>query len=197
MSLTSWLTDYIFTPASITFRDFDKWGSIIAILITFLVSGIWHGANWTFVLWGFLYGCYFIPLILKGKMNKKKDIPISRKLPTFKEFINIAATFLLVMFTFVIFRSDSIGQAFGYYKGLFSSSLLAVPVISEKYNATVTAILIVAMLVVEWLQRDKPHALQINFIKSPVARVGIYYAVIFIILLCGASRVTQFIYFKF
>lgn len=196
MSLTSWLTDYIFTPASIRFRDFDKWGSIMAILVTFLVSGIWHGANWTFVLWGLLYGCYFIPLILKGKMNKKKEIPMSRA-PTFKELANIVGTFLLVMFTFVIFRSDSIGQAFGFYQRLFSVSIFSVPQLDEKYIAISTAVLIIIMLFIEWRQRDKPHALQIDFIKSPGMRVCIYYMVVFAILFFGASKVTQFIYFKF
>jgi len=202
MSLTSWLTDYIFTPASIRFRDFDKLGLIAAILVTFLVSGIWHGANWTFVLWGFLYGCYFIPLILKGKMNKKKDIPINRS-ATFKEWVNMASTFLLVMFTLVIFRSDSINQAFNFYKRLFSKSIFAVPQLNidpqlgEKTDTIITAILIIIMMFIEWRQRDKQHALQIDFVKSPWARLCLYYLVTFSILFFGASKVTQFIYFKF
>ena len=196
MSLTSWLTDYIFTPASIRFRDLDKWGSIMAILVTFLVSGIWHGANWTFVLWGFLYGCYFIPLILRGKMNKKKDIPMNRR-PTFKELLNIIGTFLLVMFTFVIFRSDSLNQAFGFYSRLFSKSIISLPQFDEKLKAIITTFFIIVLMLVEWRQRDKPHALKIEFIKKPVLRIAIYYTIVFCILFFGASKVTQFLYFKF
>ena len=196
MSLTSWLTDYIFTPASIAFRDFEKWGTVMAIMVTFMVSGIWHGANWTFVLWGLLYGCYFIPLILKGKMNKKKVIPMDRR-PTTRELTNMALTFLLVMFTFVIFRSDSVGQAFAFYRQLFSASILSVPKMEERLNALITALLIIVMLVAEWRQRDKQHGLQIDFIKSPAVRVCLYYCVVFAILCFGPSRITQFIYFKF
>jgi alginate O-acetyltransferase complex protein AlgI len=77
ISLTSWLTEYVFTPLSITFRDYDKWGLVMAIMINFTLIGIWHGANWTFVLFGILHGFYYIPLIIKGTLNKKKKIALT------------------------------------------------------------------------------------------------------------------------
>lgn len=61
MSLTSWLTEYVFTPLSIMFRNYGKGGLILAIIINFTLIGIWHGANWTYILFGLLHGCYFIP----------------------------------------------------------------------------------------------------------------------------------------
>ena len=92
MSLTSWLTDYVFTPLSIAFRDYGKWGLTFAIIINFTIIGIWHGPNWTYVLFGFLHGCYFIPLILRGTMNKKNKIAKGKLFPSFRELINMLAT---------------------------------------------------------------------------------------------------------
>ena len=68
ISLTTWLTEYVFTPLSIIFRDFNKLGLVFSILINFTIIGIWHGANWTYILFGFLHGSYFIPLILKQEI---------------------------------------------------------------------------------------------------------------------------------
>ncbi len=120
MSLTSWLTEYVFTPLSIRFRDYGKAGLILAIIINFLIVGIWHGDNWTFVLFGLLHGCYFIPLILKGNMNKRIKPLKGRALPPPKVLLSIVATFLLVMFTNIIFRSDSVSDAVLYFGRMFS-----------------------------------------------------------------------------
>jgi alginate O-acetyltransferase complex protein AlgI len=194
ISLTSWLTDYVFTPLSISFRDWGKAGLILAILINFTIIGIWHGANWTFILFGFLNGCYYIPLILRGTLNKKKKIATDRTLPA---LLNMAGTFILVMFTFIFFRADNLTQAFDYYHRLFSRSLFSAPVIIEKVNTAATLVCIVIMFTAEWLQRDKQHALQIDFIKKFPLRAVIYYGLIFIILTFTATRNTDFIYFKF
>jgi D-alanyl-lipoteichoic acid acyltransferase DltB (MBOAT superfamily) len=196
ISLTSWLTDYVFTPLSIYFRDYGKMGLVLAILINFTVIGIWHGANWTFILFGFLHGCYFIPLILKGTMNKKtalmKNQPIS-----FSILINMLGTFILVAFTFVIFRADSLVQAFEYLHRIFSKSLFSVIPISEKVNMAAAILSIFIMFFVEWLQRDKQHALQIDFLKSFALRALIYFFIIGMILSFSPSKGADFIYFKF
>ena len=201
MSLTSWLTEYIFTPVSIEFRDYGKWGMIIAIMMTFLVSGFWHGANWTFVIWGLLYGCYFIPLILMGKMNKKKEIAANKKLPSFSEFRNILATFLLVMFTDVLFRSESLSLAFRYYRNILN---LRPPLFAAnaypKWFYIMVLLLVMLMFCIEWIQRDKQHALQIQNIRSLSLRWGIYIALFFTALYCIMTSMQQssgFIYVKF
>ena len=124
ISLTSWLTDYLFTPLSISFRDYGKTGLIMAIIINFILVGIWHGANWTFVLFGFLHGCYFIPLILNGTMNKKKKMNVNKAVPSFVEVKNMLSTFTLVSFTLIVFRSDSISAAFGFVTRIFLRSFL-------------------------------------------------------------------------
>jgi alginate O-acetyltransferase complex protein AlgI len=200
MSLTSWLTDYVFTPLSIAFRDLGKTGLILAIVINFTIVGIWHGANWTYVLFGFMHGCYFIPLILSGTLNKKKKIPITRMFPTFREFLNMLGTFLLVMLTLIVFRANSINQAFGYYRDLVSPSLFTVPSLSlfDVHSGKVLVIIffIFLMLTFEWFQREKDFGLQIGFIKSRLLRWGIYYGAI-IAIFVFISKQETFIYAQF
>lgn len=199
MSLTAWLTEYVFTPLSITFRDYDNLGLIMAIVINFTICGIWHGANWTYILFGFLHGCYFIPLILNGTMNKKKVIAKGRMFPTAQETLNVLGTFTVVMLTFVIFRSATLGEAFSIYGKMFSTSLFSVPVTPMgRFELMKVLAFIIPMLVAEWLQREKNHALQLEQTKVPLwGRIAIYYTVAFAILSLGAGGGQAFIYFQF
>ena len=198
ISLTSWLTEYVFTPLNIAFRDYNKLGLILAVLINFTIIGMWHGPNWTYVLFGFLHGCYFIPLILNDTMNKKKKIAKDRLLPSFREFVNVTGTFFLVMLTFILFRSESVSQASNYFKNLFSTSILTFPILATgKLNLLITLFFITVMMVTEWLQRTKEYGLQIDAINNKAYRLLIYYTLIFLIILCGATEENQFIYFKF
>jgi len=192
ISLTSWLTDYVFTPLAIYFRNYGKLGLIFAITINFTLIGLWHGANWTFILFGFLNGCYFIPLILQGGVNKQK-----KNTGSLKVFISTLGTFALVMFTFILFRADSLQQALGYYRRLFSVSLFSGFAITEKVNTITTIAAIALMFWVEWQQRDKQHALQINLTGRPVLRALIYLGLIFFILSFSATKNRDFIYFNF
>ncbi len=198
ISLTSWLTEYVFTPLSIFFRDYVKLGLIGAIVINFTICGIWHGANWTYVLFGFLHGIYFIPLILKGTMNKKKKIAKNQVLPSFKEFINIVSTFTLVMLTMVIFRSESIEKAFEYYQGLFSTSLFSIPMVHLKNNFLgITLLFIFILFCIEWLGRDEQYGIANLFAQKPrVYRWIFYYLIVLVIFVFAASN-QQFIYFQF
>ena len=195
ISLTSWLTEYIFTPASIAFRDLGNAGNIIAILITFLVSGLWHGANWTFVAWGFLHGCYFIPLILMGKMNKKKSIDTAQLLPSFRQSVNMLLTFILVMLTLVMFRADSIQSAMNTYINIFD----IYPVTAFKVDVPLLVFAFV-MLSVEWFHRDRKHGLDIARINNMTLRWTVYVGFVFLILFFivgGEHKNNAFIYMKF
>ncbi len=197
ISLTSWLTEYVFTPLSISFRDLGKLGLILAIVINFTIIGIWHGANWTYVLFGFLHGCYFIPLIIKGTMNKKKKIAKEKPLPSINELTNIIGTFILVMLTLVLFRSDTISQAFQYYSSLLSFSLFSKPIIPDQNYAILTLFFIALMFITEWIQRDKEHGLDIRLVKSAFIRYSIYYALLILTFTLGVPNGNQFIYFQF
>ena len=198
ISLTSWMTDYVFAPLNIAFRDYGNLGLILAILLNFLAVGIWHGANWTFLFYGFIQACLFVPMILRGTLFKKKKFQKDRIWPTFGEFRNMLSTFVLIMFTNVIFRVEKVSQAFEYFKRIISSTLFSIPEITNnRTNAIIALIFIAILLIVEWLQRNREHGLEISKIKPVFLRFSIYYALIFCIIYFGASGNNQFIYFKF
>lgn len=197
ISLTSWLTEYVFTPLSIAFRDYGKLGLIIAIIINFTICGIWHGANWTYVLFGFLHGCYFIPLIINGTMNKKKKIDKDKLVPSFKEFINIFGTFVVVMLTFVLFRANTVQEAFTIISKILSPSILYLPKFYGMLKALITLIFVLIFILTEWNGRNEEYAtasLGINW-KRPL-RYALYYAIIIAIFWFHGEE-EQFIYFQF
>ena len=192
MSLTSWLTEYVFTPLSIFFRDYEKFGVIISIITNFVICGIWHGANWTFVLWGLLHGLYFIPLIIKGTFNKKKKVVKGQMFPTIKQLLNTLGTFMIISLTLVLFRVDTIADGIGYYKHLLTFSNMQSLNIQDSTNKKDTVICIIMLLIIDfWFSRDvKPF--KINSILR-------YFIYIFIGLLLFVSlgQKESFIYFKF
>jgi len=197
ISLTSWLTDYVFTPLSISFRDYGKFGLVLAILLNFVVVGLWHGANWTFIWFGFLHGCYFVPLIIRGTMNKKKKLQPKKILPSFTEFRNILLTFTLVTIANIIFRADSMSHALDFFKHILSKSIFSYPLFTNRISALISLIFSIVLLIVEWLQRDKEHGLQLNNDRLPqLVRWGIYYAIGIVIVWYGGYQET-FIYFQF
>jgi alginate O-acetyltransferase complex protein AlgI len=200
ISLTAWLTEYVFTPLSIFFRDYANLGLILAIVINFTLIGIWHGANWTYILFGFLHGIYYIPLILKGTMNKKKKLA-NITLGNFAELFNMLKTFLLVMLTFVIFRAVSIAQALDIYKHLASRSLVKIPVLSGVSMIYFVSIItyILFMFVMEWRAKTDEHALQHFGIKMPKLLRWLFYALLLLIVYYFSSMVSNqaFIYLQF
>jgi len=113
ISLTSWLTDYVFMPLNVHFRNIEKWGSIIAIIITFFLIGLWHGANWTFALFGLYHGILYIPLMLSGAFFKKSKLKKNiYGMPTFGVSMKMIGTYLLVALGLILFRSADIQEAF-------------------------------------------------------------------------------------
>lgn len=200
ISLTSWLTEYVFTPLSISFRDYGKAGLIMAIIINFVICGIWHGANWTFVLFGLIHGVYFIPLILRGTLFKKVKGTAPGMLPNFKEFGNMLATFALVVFAEISFRADSLSHAWGFYKHLFSLSLFSPPVLSDIMTTGTCSAFILIMLGAEWLQRKKDHALQFGPVLTTFRlyyRTLIVSLLVWAILIWSVTDNKSFIYFQF
>jgi alginate O-acetyltransferase complex protein AlgI len=198
MSLTSWMQDYVFTPLSFVFRKQKKAGLILAIIINFTLVGLWHGANWTFIVFGFLQGCYFIPLILKGTLNKKKVIASDSSVARVKIITNTLGTFILVMLTTIIFRADNLFLAIDYYKRLFDvSTLFSKPITNDGITMIVTLVFILLMFAIEWLQRKKDYVLQITAIKKRPLRIAIYYVLAIVIFIFRANETNQFIYFQF
>lgn len=192
ISLTTWLTDYLFTPLSIRFRDLGKTGLILAIIITFTICGIWHGASWTYVLFGFLHGCYYIPLIIRGTMTKRRKKTQGRALPSFSHLANMVLTFGLVTLAFILFRSDTVSDAVEYCRRILSRSLFARPMIS-------TALLgpLAIFLLIEWIGRNSEYAIErIGAGWNPVGRWAFYFA-LFLIIFFYQGKPAPFIYFQF
>jgi D-alanyl-lipoteichoic acid acyltransferase DltB (MBOAT superfamily) len=162
------------------------------IFIIFIVSGFWHGANWTFIAWGFLNALYFIPLMVRNKNRQFLGTVASGKLvPNMNDLLRMITTFSLTTFAFIFFRSDSVREAMYYIRGL-----LVRPGVSIPDELTITAVItICAMLIIEWIQREKSHGLEIS--RFPRAlRWSIYMPIAFIISIMAGEHVS-FIYFQF
>lgn len=191
ISLTTWFRDYIYIPLG---GSRTTKGKILRnTFVIFLVSGLWHGANWTFVCWGTYHALLFLPLILSGMNRKYTNIVAEgHLLPTLKECFQMGLTFILAAIGWIIFRSETIGQAWEYMVGLCTHW-------GEGYmDATCSPLLLVGiplMLLVEWLTRSRNHGLDIA--NLPIwLRYTSYIAILSMILLfCGTEQ--TFIYFQF
>lgn len=193
ISLTTWFRDYIYIPLGGS--RVGKWKAVRNTMIIFLVSGFWHGANWTFIIWGAFHALLFLPLLL-GKKNRKNlnSVAHGRLLPSFKELMQMSVTFILALFGWIIFRAENIAQAVGYFKGIFDKSLLSFP-IDGFYCGSYIIFIVIAFIIVEWLQREKNHPLEIGNMH-PLVRKIIYF-VLFILILLYTGSIQTFIYFQF
>jgi D-alanyl-lipoteichoic acid acyltransferase DltB (MBOAT superfamily) len=167
ISLTSWFKDYLYIPLGGSRKG--QMRKYINKMIVFLVSGLWHGANWTFIAWGAYHALLFLPLILLGKNRKYKDVVAqNRILPSLKECGQMLLTFFLVVFGWIIFRAESIGQAWAWMGAICSSSLFSMPGLLTSRILLPIAVFLPVMLAVEWLQREQEHALRpISGKKAP------------------------------
>jgi D-alanyl-lipoteichoic acid acyltransferase DltB (MBOAT superfamily) len=200
ISLTSWLTDYIFMPLNVKWRDKGNAGMIWAIIITFVICGLWHGANWTFVVWGAYHGLLFIPLILSGAMFKKTKIEVYKwGFPKWKTLGNMLFTFGLVTLGLIIFRAETLGQGFEYLRRICNESLLEIPDFYRKTFFFPLFIWIPILLIVEWSQRNQQHGLEtLGFHWSRSLRYSMYNILgVIIIYYCLSGQTEKFIYFQF
>lgn len=189
ISLTTWFRDYIYIPLGGS--RVPKAKVIRNTFVIFLVSGLWHGANWTFVVWGAYHAFLFLPLILLGKNRKYTNIVAEgRWMPTLKEFGQMLLTFTLVVIGWIIFRADNLGMAWEYICRLFTSGGL------KPVGSTLTLISIILMLVVEWLHRQKAHGLEISYLNSHILKYAIYIGLA-ILMFFSYTNSESFIYFQF
>lgn len=193
ISLTSWFRDYLYIPMGGSREGQAK--TIRNVFIIFILSGFWHGAEWTFIVWGLLNALYILPsMLLKTNRKYLNVVAHGRLLPSVKEFFQMAGTFLLIAFARVFFRSENMGQAFGYIKNMFDKELLSLP---QVYSGQVF-LLMLFMIVVEWFGREQNYAIEgISLkVKSKAVRWLFYYLIIALILVYwGEQRL--FIYFQF
>ena len=192
ISLTTWFRDYVYIPLGGS--RVSKAKVIRNTFIIFLVSGFWHGANWTFIAWGAYHAILFLSLILTGKNRKyTNQVAEGRWLPSLKEVGQMLLTFFLAVIGWIIFRAESIGQTWEYLCGICNRSLFTFPA-AKGYTALGFNILL--LIVVEWIQSDKPFILDLSSIKKSYLRWSIYLALLFVLFAFG-GHATNFIYFQF
>ncbi len=209
ISLTTWFRDYLFLPISFSVSykikservlgiKADLFIYIVASTVTWLLTGLWHGANYTFIFWGMLHGFFLI--IYQWQKSPRKKFMKKRGINNNNKFLVLSETLLtlvIVLVSWIFFRSDSIGDAFSYLGILLSGSLLSLPEFPNMKICLVITILTVLFLYVEWLGRESQYAIQNIALRfsSPV-RWSVYYILV-IVIFFFAGLGQKFIYFQF
>ncbi|QXP69196.1 MBOAT family protein [Polaribacter sp. R2A056_3_33] len=187
ISLSTWFRDYLYIPLGGS--KGNKFKQIRNVFIIFLVSGFWHGANWTFIFWGGLNALFFLPLLLTNKNRKNTGMVAQEKhLPSIKEFLQMLTTFILVTFAWIFFRAETVTTAIDYITRIFYNTVQTNSSI-EKFN-----FIILLFILLEWFSR-KTETLKI---KNKVLRYAFYFIIVQSILFYTVSnKVVDFIYFQF
>ena len=195
ISLSTWFRDYLYIPLG-----GSRGGTSMKIrntFIIFLVSGFWHGANWTFIAWGALHAIYFLPLFLFGKnRNHLEIVAKGKKLPSFYDFYQMLFTFILVVLAWVFFRAENIEHALECFSKIFSTSLFDSPWYDG--NTKIMLGLILFFIVIEWIGREGEYAIDQLFLSWKKSfRWSFYALLIFMIGLFMSTEESPFIYFQF
>lgn len=192
ISLSTWFRDYLYYPLGGSRGSI--WLKVRNTFIIFIVSGFWHGANWTFIAWGALNAIYFIPLLIsKRNRNNLEIAAYNRTLPTFSEFGNIVLTFCLTVLAWIFFRAKDITHAFSIFSEIFSTTILRMPEVFPKF----LIMIIILFVIAEWIGRRNKYALQETGLQWPrIVRWSAYYCLIGCVILYAKEN-QQFIYFQF
>lgn len=192
ISLSTWFRDYVYIPLGGSRGS--RINQIRNVFIIFLVSGFWHGANWTFLVWGFLNACYFLPIMLSKKNRIHINVVANRsKLPSSKELFQMIFTFLITLIAWIFFRSDSVTIALYYIRQMGKMSLNVMEKLKLERFAFEILPLIVLLLIIEWFTRHQEHPLK--QIKYPTL-ISIM-LIVFIFVFGSFSNLQEFIYFQF
>lgn len=204
ISLMTWFRDYLYIPLG--GNRCGRWLNIRNVIIVWTISGLWHGANWTFVCWGLYHGILLVVYNQFGWNQKYEHaVAYGKWLPSFKESLQIGLTFLLIMTGWIIFRSQSVSETLRYLVGIISPSIVDVTgcmnVLHDymlEFYFIVPSIIILALS--EWTQREKQHALVFSngglFSRFAILRYGVYVGLL--VMICGMSvSQAEFLYFRF
>ncbi len=193
ISLTTWFRDYLYIPLGGS--RCGMWKKIRNTFIIFLVSGFWHGANWTFIAWGAFHALCFIPLLIMGKNRTYTTGTVAEghRLPSIKELLEMGSTFLLVVIGWTFFRAPDITTALAWLSKMLLPTDLRIMDLGLGGHILTVAPLTIAFLLVEWFNRTRaipslPH--------HPLLRWCTYY-IVFLLLLWFMAPTETFIYFQF
>ncbi len=188
ISLSTWFRDYVYIPLG--GNRVSNARLIFNILIVFLLSGLWHGANLTFLFWGLIHGIVLICTVFIGK-NTKLRVFLKDQKSLIIDFFRVGITFFIVTIAWVFFRAETSVEAFGYIDQIFSGSFFSIPEGNKLF-----LILLIGYLLIEWFQEKREHLLDISYISSKPIRYLIYYGTLFLVFYYGGDLQT-FIYFQF
>ena len=198
ISLSSWFKDYLYIPLGGS--NGGNWIRIRNTFIIFLVSGFWHGANWTFIAWGFLNALFILPsIIMKTNRNNLEIVAKGNLFPTLKEVLQIIITFALTVFAWIFFRAENIEHAINYIAKIFSPSLFTFPKFDEMENVWTAFILIAIFILIEWLGRESQYALEEmkKIISKPIRWLAYIVILLTIYFFGNFGETVEFIYFQF
>ena len=196
ISLSTWFRDYLYIPLGGSRGS--NWMKIRNIFIIFIVSGFWHGANWTFIVWGALNAAYFLPLLFSRRNRKHLDIVAKGKnTPSLKELVLILITFSFTVLAWIFFRAENMSHAFSYFTEIASMSLFEFPVFQNRSTALITLILILIFVSIEWLGRENEYGIEKIAAKWKKPKKYLFYYSIILMIILFAGEEVQFIYFQF
>jgi alginate O-acetyltransferase complex protein AlgI len=192
ISLSSWFKDYLYIPLGGS--KGGMWMKIRNTFIIFLVSGFWHGANWTFIVWGFLNALYIIPSIMfKTNRTNLEIVAKGKHLPSLKDFCYIIITFSLTTFAWIFFRAENLNHAAQYISRIFSRSLFSAPSLIP----ITLLILLFIFVIIEWFGRENQYAIEKNSFKLPIIINWVFYYILIFLVCYFAGSEQEFIYFQF
>jgi D-alanyl-lipoteichoic acid acyltransferase DltB (MBOAT superfamily) len=194
ISLSSWFKDYLYIPLGGS--KGGLWMRVRNTFIIFIVSGFWHGANWTFVIWGALNALFIMPsIIFKTNRSNLEIVAKGKSLPSLRELFDILLTFSLTLLAWIFFRSASVGQALQIIGGIFSKDLFKMPQTSPR---PVILVIIILFVIIEWIGREGRYAIEnIGIRWTPVLRWSFYSFIIVCIGMYMQTSGSDFIYFQF
>jgi D-alanyl-lipoteichoic acid acyltransferase DltB (MBOAT superfamily) len=196
ISLSSWFRDYVYIPMGGSRGSL--WQKVKNTFIVFLISGFWHGANWTFIVWGGLNALFIMPSVVFNTNRKNLDIVAQGKLfPSIKEILSMFATFCATLFAWIFFRANNVDHALQYISNIFiANSFFTIDFYD--LNSPLPILLIIFIFVtIEWFGREKQYAIEaIGIKKNRVLRWSFYYIIAFVIYYFAGNQ-QQFIYFQF
>ncbi len=197
ISLSTWFRDYLYIPLGGSRGN--TWMKVRNTFIIFLVSGFWHGANWTFIIWGALNALFFLPLLLtRNNRNHLHIVAEGKYLPSFRELCMMLGTFTLTLIAWIFFRAENLGHALSYFSGICSASLFSWPALAGTDGVRTTLMLVILFIGIEWAGRRHPYALaHVGHTWKRPARWALYSFFVFLIGMFMQTEETPFIYFQF
>ena len=194
ISLSTWFRDYLYIPLGGS--KGGTWMKVKNTFIIFIVSGFWHGANWTFIVWGVINALYFLPLLLINNNRKNLGtVALGKWLPSFRELLSMSTTFMLTVFAWIFFRAENLNHAFEYIYNLFSFSKTNNSSIG--FESYIVLMILIFFMLIEWLGRNNQYAIEkfTKWINKPVR--WLFYLIITLIVFLFFGKEITFIYFQF